>query len=418
MIMIEVPRIRIRPLLPMLMVAAVTLTACDDFLAVENPNLVDASEIDPLVEAEVLALSVQQEFTMAYSRIAPYAGWFTGTLLNADINPAGNLISNRNLEPTSGAVNSVFNWMSRTRVLGGLVTETVAGTNLAVSVPAARAALWTGYAFLYLGEFFCQATVDGGPPLSTQMMMDSTVHHLTRASTIAGQVGAAAADFRDAAQVGIARAHLHLGRAADARAAAESVRSGFEFRLHYSEDLANRGRVGNQIWTWSFGSGAQISAAPAYRNLDDPRVDIIPPAENNSVPFDGETEMWILGKYQGYSAPIRFASRLEADYLIAEAGGTQAMLAFVQERRAANGQPAYDGATDPQSVLEEFLEQRTRDFFVEGKRMGDYRRHPNGLRTMLPAGTPYHKPGLPPYAELPCWPIPQNEVDRNPHLRP
>ena len=49
--------------------------------------------------------------------------------------------------------------------------------------------------------------------------------------------------------------------------------------------------------------------------------------------------------------------------------------------------------------------------------MGDYRRHPEGLRTLVAAGTPYHKTGLPPYKDLPCWPLPQEELDRNPNLR-
>jgi hypothetical protein len=48
--------------------------------------------------------------------------------------------------------------------------------------------------------------------------------------------------------------------------------------------------------------------------------------------------------------------------------------------------------------------------------MGDYRRHPYGLRTLVPAGTPYHKVGLPAYKDLPCWPFPQEELDRNPNL--
>jgi hypothetical protein len=389
--------------------------ACGDFLTVENPIVVDAAEIDPTAEAGTLALSVQQEFVEAYSRIAPTVGWFTGEIYNADINPGGNYIASRNLDETTGT-SGVFTNMSRTRVLAELVISAVTGTDEEVSIAATRAEFYRGYSFLYMGEFYCQGSV-GGPALSMVAMMDSVVHYLSRASTLAGQVGGETAqDFHDAALVGIARAHLHAGRGPQAITAAEAVRPEFEFFLTYSEDLANRSRVGNQIWEWIAGAHSQISVAPPYRNLGDPRVDVIPPDENNFVPFDGETPIWAPGKYTSHSSPIRLASKLEADYIVAEASGTQAMLDFVVDRRAANAQPAYDGPTDAQSVLEEFLEQRTRDFFLEGKRMGDYRRHPNGLRTLVPAGTPYHKVGLPAYKDLPCWPFPQEELDRNPNL--
>ena len=50
------------------------------------------------------------------------------------------------------------------------------------------------------------------------------------------------------------------------------------------------------------------------------------------------------------------------------------MLNLVAARRAANGQPSYSGPTDDSSVLTEFEEQRGREFYLEGKRLGDFRR--------------------------------------------
>src|SRR5256885_3856116 len=46
-------------------------------------------------------------------------------------------------------------------------------------------------------------------------------------------------------------------------------------------------------------------------------------------------------------------------------GGTATQLAQVAARRAANGQPAYGGATDSNSVLTEFFTQRGFDFYLE-----------------------------------------------------
>jgi len=390
-----------------------SVAGCDDYLTVDNPNIVDASTIDPLAEASSLALSVEQEFADNYAELAAYSAWFTGSLYNSDINPGGNLLASRNLEETSGPVEGLYTGLSRTRALAGLVFETVEGTPVEVSESAARATLFSGFAFLFFADFYCQATVDGGPAMGTATLLDSATVHLGNARTLAQQVGHS--DFENAAKVGLARAYLQMGDAPQAIQAAESVDPAFTYNMRYSDDLANRDRVGNYLY-YSQASQTTISVAPAYRSLGDPRVVTHGPENHNFVAMDGETPIWSMEKYNSYSAPIRLASSLEAEYILAEANGTAAMLALAQERRAAAGLEPYSGATDPPSVLEEFLEQKTRDFFVEGKRMGDYRRHPDGLRTLIPAGTEYHKTGLPAYGDQQCWPIPEEELSNNPNL--
>jgi hypothetical protein len=139
---------------------------------------------------------------------------------------------------------------------------------------------------------------------------------------------------------------------------------------------------------------------------------------NKFVPMDGLTAIWSLAKYSSFASPIRFASKLEADYVAAEAQGTAAMLTLIGQRRSANGQPAYSGATDARSVLVEFLYQKTIEFFAEGKRMADYRRYPAELPFVQPAGTAYHKPGYAPYGDLTCLPLPFRETANNPNFKP
>ena len=46
--------------------AALGAAACSDFLAVDNPNVIDAGNIDPVADAATLANSAQQNFAAAY----------------------------------------------------------------------------------------------------------------------------------------------------------------------------------------------------------------------------------------------------------------------------------------------------------------------------------------------------------------
>lgn len=144
----------------------------------------------------------------------------------------------------------------------------------------------------------------------------------------------------------------------------------------------------------------------------------VSPAVNKLRPMDGVTDIGSVGKYQSYSDPIRLASKIEADYVAAEAQGTAAMLAQIVARRAANNLAAYAGPTDDKSVLVEFLKQRTYEFFAEGKHMGDLRRYPNDLPFLVPAGTPYRKVNVPAYSNGTCWPLPIEETNNNTHFRP
>src|SRR5581483_4632789 len=131
--------------------------------------------------------------------------------------------------------------------------------------------------------------------------------------------------------------------------------------------------VSNQLWQRTFARGS-ISVAEAYRNLGDPRVPVIPPG-NGFAPQDGVTPFYAQGKYTSYASPIRLASRLEAEYIMAEAGGAGAELNLIDQRRVANGLPPYSGPTDDASVRTELMTQKTLDFFLEGKRLGDVRRN-------------------------------------------
>ena len=389
------------------------LAGCQNFLEVENPNVVNAADVNPQADAGTLSLSALQDFATAYGTYAVFGGIFTGELFSADVNSPGNLTSVRQVDET--LTNGWFASRSRARVLATKVVAAVKGTTAENSLNAARAWAVSGYAFLALAEYFCTGTVDGGPELTTAAMLDSAALHLGRAIDIATGLGTSGNAIRDMARVGRARVHLAAGRRTDAITDAQAVTAGFRFDLVYVNDLTNITRLGNIIWHRFFNIG-DAAVAPPFQNLTDPRVQTTAPAVNRLRPMDGVTDMWSINKYNNYAAPIRLASKLEADYVAAEAGGTSTMAALIAARRAANGLPAYAGATDARAILVEFLTQKTLDFYVEGKRMGDYRRYPAELPFLVPAGTPYRKANVPAYSNGRCWPLPIQERTNNRNL--
>lgn len=388
---------------------------CSDFLTVENSNFVDAKDIDPVADATTLARSAMQNFATAYSTTVVDGGLFTGEMLSSDINAPGNRKASRNVD---NQVGTQFGSLSAARTLADRLLKELAGTAGETSVNAARAAMVSGFSMLVMAEYFCVGTINGGPALTTEMMLDTAITRFTRAIDVGRGLGTTeGTQLAEASLVGRARAYLQAGRKPEALADAQAVPSGFTYSLVYVDDLANRGRLGNGIWSAIF-SQTTWSVAPPYRQLNDPRVITIAPAVNKFVPMDGLTAIWSLAKYTSFASPIRLASKVEADYIAAEAQGTAAMLTLIGQRRTANNQPAYTGPTDASAVLVEFLHQKTLDLFAEGKRMADFRRHPNELPNLQPAGTPYHKPGYAPYGDQNCFPLPFRETANNPYLKP
>ena len=149
----------------------------------------------------------------------------------------------------------------------------------------------------------------------------------------------------------------------------------------------------------------------------DPRVSFKAPGEHNLTPQDPSSgPFYIQNKYPAFTSPVRVASKLEADYIAAEAGGTAAQLTLIAARRAANGRPAYGGGTDATSVLTEFMTQKGFDFWLEGKRLGDFRRNPTNVLYVPVPGAPYFKPGFPAIGNKTCYPITLQERDNNPNF--
>jgi hypothetical protein len=393
-------------------------SACSDkFLAVTNPNVIDASTVDPASTAASLAASAQQNLAAAYGWLIMYSSWFTGETNVSDTFPTRNEFGIRTVSDLNGSLNAdLWQPISLAAASSKIVLDLDLPTPT-TNVHLARSAMVRGYSTLFMANDFCTGALSEGPELNTAQMLDSAIFWFGKGIDVGKANGTLIGDsLANASLVGRARAKLQKGDKAGAAADAAAVAAGFSYSLRYTDDLSNRTRLSNRLWQFTFDRGS-MSVAAAYQ-VNDPRVKWLPPAQHTLQPQDVVPGgFFIQQKYPAYSSPVRLASKLEADYIAAEASGdvTQ-QLALIQARRAANQQSAYTGAVDAASVLAELYDQRGREFFLEGKQLADFRRNPAAARNVPATGSNYVKPGYATVGSQTCYPLPRAERDNNPNM--
>lgn len=397
--------------------------ACgDEFVTVTNPNLIDASTVDPTASGNTLALSAQQNYVDMIGVLAMYGAWFSEEANVSDTFPTRNEFGFRNITPLNGSLNTeVWGPLSRAIASAKLVLD-LSLPEPERNISVARAATFRGFAILQMASDFCTGTFSGGPELTTAQMLDSAIFWFDRANTVGRANGSAeAVEFANASLVGRARAKLQKGDNSGAAADAALVPAGFVSNMRFTDDLANRGRLSNDLWAFSFTRGS-ISVAPWYRQ-NDPRVTYR--VQGGTPPATAAPQDVVPGgfyqqtKFPAFDSPMRLASKLEADYIAAEASGNvQTQLTLINARRAANGRQAYSGPTDAVSVKTELFNQRALEFYLEGKRVADMRRSPASVAgTITAAGQAYIKPGYQNVGTDTCYPIPFAERDNNDNMR-
>jgi hypothetical protein len=401
--------------------ATALLTAgCSEYLTVPDPTVIDVANLDPVADASLLAGSAQQNFAVAYGWLIMYSAWFVGESDVAETFPTRNEFGRRDIVPQNGSLSGdVWTPLSRAAAASALVLA-LELPDPASNVNYASSHVWYGYSLLLMAENFCEGTVRSGPPLTTAAMLDSAVAQFTSAITIGTAVGGTSGtQLANIARVGRARAQLQAGNKAAALADANAVPAGFVYSMPYVDDLGNRTRLGNRIWQFIADRGSQ-AVSPIWR-VTDPRVpqrvapgNLLP--QDAAYTVDRGLPYVIQDKYPTFATPIRLASKLEADYIAAEASGTAAMLNLIQAQRAANGQQPYAGGTGDAAVLEEFMTQRGLEFYLEGKRIADFRRAGAAVIGVPVPGSTYWKPGFAPVGSQTCFPLPITETDNNPNF--
>ena len=415
-------------ILALLLLSAV---ACDGILDVSNPGAIEEGELtDPALE-QTMINGVIGEFQYTHS----YASQWTGTVadeLLLDHTFAQTIpMVLRTLDENNVYVNNIYSFWQRSRASADDAVarlQVMHGDDAWSRLNMLKSLAYGGYSYVLMGETFCEVPINVSAPYSPDELFVMAIERFEQALEVAdnalaaGEPAARVEQLRNLANLGAARASLNLGEMADAESYASQVDEDFEMWIRHSENSARQYNPFQDPTTGA--NNRYLSPGLPFQNLDDIRVPHT--AERLTSLVEG-TMMYI--PYQPYSfsdwtpedslefqrsTDVRFASALEARYIIAEAqGATGYTLNLVNERRLFAGHDEVNLAGD--DLMAELREQRARDFYLTGKRLGDLRRYLNlyGI-DLFPSGIdPFQDL---PYGDVTCLPIPQSERNSNPNL--
>ena len=393
---------------------AAALGACSNLLDVEFPGRIPSEQIDSPSLAPVLTKSVIGDFECAYSNYmsgsavhsdeyetansnVPLANWGERTI-SADEDDyvvgacEGNFGMQRTLHTARFQSEDIFNRLNK-----WTDAEVVGRTGLMATVRA-----YGGYSYLLMGEGFCEVAFDGGARQAKTVALTIAETKLGEAIQLA--TTAANTDILNLARVGMARVKLDLKKYAEAAAAAQLVPAG------YTKNV-DRGAESNRRWNKLWRLAEQIGAytvATAYRDMNDPRVLVV---DAGRGAFNSEVRLWRTSKYNGLNSPMRLASYIEAQLILAESLAEQGQvgnaMAIIKARRtaAAVGLPPLVAATKDEAVAHIIAERRKELSFEGGHRLNDL------LRKNIPwkvGANPFTNRS---YGTTTCWPHPTKEIN-------
>ena len=409
--------------------AAITIATagCNDALSVRNPGAIQEGQLADPALVQLIVNGAIGEFQYAYGQYAQWSGVLSDETFTDHTNVDVRDFSEHNFGDLNSINSTTYEYIQRARQSADDATgrlKSLLGTAATSDLNVARALAYGGYSYVLLGEGFCESPVNLSAPLPSDSLLRRAIARFDEAITVAtaGRQGAnvaAAQDLIYMSQVGAARAALKLGDAALARSYASQVPATYEKLAYYS---SNTVRENNALNALTHASGASLGMYARFLGLNDPRV---PQPASTQLGLTGGSIYTPLTPYMytGWVATgqaprvdvnydIKFATGLEAQYVMAETDGpTPATLNFVNQRRAVGGQGAV--ALTGAALMTELADQRARDFYLTGQRLGDLRRYAKAGNDMFPTGLyPLFNDS---YGALKCMIVPLSEKAGNPN---
>jgi hypothetical protein len=406
-----------------------TLAACRDITSLEQetPSRIGAGDLEKPENATLLVKSAIGDFECALANYVVAGGLVGDELANANLTNRLWDYDRRTILPTNdiystarcGGDPTVYTTLSTARydadhvlgLLDGWTDEQVEGRIGLI----ATAAAYAGYSLVLLGEGMCSAAIDVGPELTPAQFLAEAEARFTRAIDAAATAGDD--QIRHLAILGRARARLDLGKMAEAGADATQIPPGFVVNATYSNAKDSRQNV---VYNFMYQLLAATVDTPfrdvTFGGVPDPRVNVV---DDSTAGSDNVTRIFLPAKYSAFETPIPVARWEEAQLILAEAdvagNDVSGAVGIINTLHANAGIPAYGGGT-PSEVLAQIVEERRREFFLEGQRLGDIIRY--GLALAPAAGTPFPVgdavSGV--YGTQVCFPLPAVERLNNPNI--
>ena len=404
---------------------ALTITACNDVLEVQNPGAIQEGQLGDPALVQLIVNGAIGEFQYAYGQYAQWSAVLSDEAYTDHTNVDVRDFSEHKFGDLNTINSTTYEYVQRARQSGDDAADRLKSlvANPTADINVATALAYAGYSYVLLGEGWCESPVNLSAPLPSDSLLRRAIARFEEAITVAtaastGSTVAAAQDLINMSHVGAARAALKLGDAALARTHATAVPAGYEKLAYYS---SNTVRENNALNALTHASGASLGMYSKFQGLNDPRV---PQPASPQLGLTGGsiytplTPYMYTGWVASGTAPridvnfdIKFATGLEAQYILAESDGpTAATLTFVNQRRAVGGEGAV--ALTGAALMAELAEQRARDFYLTGQRLGDLRRYDQAGNDLFPKGTyPLFNDS---YGTLKCLIVPLSEKAGNP----
>ena len=413
--------------------------SCTDITSLEqrNPGALSGATLYVPANAQLIVNGAIADFECAYARYVVGSGLFTDEL-SAAIGSTASFdydarrvttnatygTNNCGAIPSSTQQPGVYTPLSTSRATADTAAAYLETWSDA-TVPnrtkiLAQSYAYAGYSVLLLGEGMCSAAINLGPELQPPQLF-------AEAKTRFDKALIAATTANDATTIGLARlgrarSLLDLGGAANlAAAAVDAALIPVTLSVSTSPDAINARRQ-NALFI-SISQSSFITVDTAFRSVlvpggttQDPRVAVTDLARNGTAPG---ARIFLPAKAPSAAAAMRVASYAEAQLIVAEnaaaTGDLAAATTAINNARARTaGLPVYAlpaGATAV-DLKAQIIEERRREFFVEGHRLGDVRRY--AIPYVPAAGAAYGFGGV--YGTQTCFPLPDVERINNPTI--
>ncbi len=405
----------------------VLVAACTDITSLQqsNPDQLNASQVYTPENAGILVNSAQGDLECAYNEYIVTSGLFIDELANAISNTANFDLDRRT--QTSGSPYGTADCTAQQNP--GLYTplsaarasnDTAVGhleawTDAQVPNRSALigvASAYGGYSLVFLGEGMCNAAINLGPELTDAQLFAQALIRFDTA--VAAATRANDTTTLRLALLGRARTELDLGQSSAAAIDAAKIPAGFEVDVGHDAVQTRRQNLVYIHTQLALFSSVDTSVINEYNATHDPRIAVTPTGELGS---DGHTMVFFPNKDAAPTSPQALAKYSEAQLIIAEndanTGNLSGAIAIINTLLSANGQPAFNPSPATQAVvMAQIVDERKREFFLEGHRLGDIRRL--GLPLEPTTGAPYVDGGT--YGSQSCFPLPDVERINNPNI--
>ena len=409
--------------LALLLVAA----ACRDITSLQqsNPGTLSTGTVFVPANAQLIVNSAQGDFECAYNDYVVGSALFIDELANAISNTANFDLDRRSItagHPYGTAncagqqIAGVYTPLAAARAsndtavvfLQGLTDAQVPTRTKLIGV----ASTYAGFSLILLGEGSCTVAINLGPELTPAQIFAEAKKRFDAA--VAAATSAGDTPTLNLALLGRARAQLDLGNSTGAATDAALIPAGFIVNIGHDATVLRRQNLVFVHTQQSNFSSVDTSIQNAYATSKDPRIAVTSTGKTGS---DGKTLIVFPSKDATVTTPQALAKYSEAQLIIAEdftnTGNLDGAVAIINKLEAANGQPAFNPSPLTKvAVLAQIIEERRRELFLEGHRLGDIRRYK--LPPMPIAGAPYVNGGV--YAAQSCFPLPDVERINNPSL--